>query len=181
MPQPHDRPRSETEPAAAMIRAATAALVVATVGYGLLPSGPVGAVPRNQPCQSQFFVFTDPDDPGESATRGNVTVVRKSGVLGQYESGRLAGYSIDGEQDLLVNNGTNMAQIHGGLTATSPDGTSSISLRYNGRADLDAGSATGTFVAGDGTGEFSGYRATGTIEATLVGPAAFRGVDIGLC
>ncbi len=45
----------------------------------------------------------------------------------------------------------------------------------------DEGSATGRFVVVAGTGEFAGEREGGGIEARLVGPATFRGFDVGLC
>jgi hypothetical protein len=146
-----------------------------------LSAGTTQAAASDDGCQTSFLVFTDPNNRGDISQRGQVTIARDSGVLGQYTSGRLDGYAINGLQDLIVNTVTNEAQIHGSFTATSPDGASSLMVRYSGHADLNTGIATGTFAASGGTGDFDGYRASGKIEATLVGPATFEGVDIGLC
>jgi hypothetical protein len=157
-------------------------LVAALVlGFGLAALGTNTPSASAQTCQTSFIVFTDPNNTGEAMVHGKVTVVRDSGVLGSYLDGRLANYAINGLQDLRINTVTNQARINGSFTATSPDGASSISVRYAGRADLTTGKATGTFVVFDGTGTFAGYRAHGTIDAQLVGPATFQGVDIGLC
>jgi hypothetical protein len=160
------------------MRLALAAAVVLALVVTTLGSTPAAAAAT---CQTGFIVFTDPANPGLRSDQGQTTIVRESGVLGSYLDGRLAGYAISGLQDLIINNVTQRAQIIGELTATSPDGSSSITLRYVGHADLVTGEATGTFVVVDGTGEFAGFRASGKISAQLVGPATFQGVDIGLC
>ena len=41
--------------------------------------------------------------------------------------------------------------------------------------------ATGNFVVLGGTGNDASYRAAGTIEDTIVGPATLEGADVGLC
>ncbi|HVL26082.1 MAG TPA: hypothetical protein VM450_18460 [Thermomicrobiales bacterium] len=132
-------------------------------------------------CQSSFVVLTDPANPGDQVTHGQTTIVRDSGVLGSYQDGRLAGYAVNGVQDLVINNFTQRADINGTLTASSPDGGSSITLRYTGHADLKSGHATGTFVVVAGTGQFADDHMSGKISAQLVGPVTFQGVDIGLC
>jgi hypothetical protein len=156
-----------------LVTAVVLALAAATLG----PARPAAA----ETCQTEFIVFTDPTNPGARTDQGQTTIVRDSGVLGSYLDGRLAGYGISGQQDLIINNVTQQAQIVGVFTATSPDGGSSLTVRYAGHADLSTGQATGRFVVLDGTGEFAGYHARGRIDAQLVGPATFQGFDIGLC
>ena len=74
-----------------------------------------------------------------------------------------------------------MARVQGEFTVTRPDGDSSIVISYTGQVDFVGGMATGNFVAGDGTGADAGYRAAGTLEGTVVGPATLDGADVGLC
>jgi hypothetical protein len=133
-------------------------------------------------CQTPFLVYTDPANPGMQSQSGDIAVNRDSGLLGEYGGdGRFAGYDIDGSQDAIVNTATGMARVQGEFIATSPDGDSSIMVSYTGQVDFVGGMAMGNFVAGGGTGADAGYRAAGTIEGTVVGPATLDGADVGLC
>jgi hypothetical protein len=76
---------------------------------------------------------------------------------------------------------TGMARVQGQFTAISSDGDSSITLSYTGQVDFGAAMATGNFVVVDATGGDAGYRASGTIEGTIVGPGTLQGMDVGLC
>jgi hypothetical protein len=161
-------------------RLAGVLLALALVATVHASSGTAAA--QTEACATPFIVFTDPANPGTPVTRGPITTVRQSGLLGSYGGeGRFAGYAIDGSQTLIVNATTNSARVHGRFTATSRDGLASFFVRYTGDVDLTTGVATGHFVAGDGQGALAGLRATGTIEAQLIGPATFAGSDIGLC
>jgi hypothetical protein len=181
------RPRAAAGSLVASIRPSTRtlrlALAVLILAAALLAAAGRGAsaAPADGACRTPFFVATDPNNAGQVRQVGQETIVRESGVVGQYQGGRLDGYTITGMQALKINHVTNEAQIRGTLTATSADGASSLTVSYSGHADLNTGMATGSFVADSGTGEFAGFRANGTIEATLVGPAAFQGFDVGLC
>jgi hypothetical protein len=160
------------------------ALIIALAAILLAPSGlgRFAARAASDPnCQTAFFVFTDPNSQGAISQRGPIVRAKGSGILGSYTSGRFAGYSISGLQDITVNQVTGQATITGSFLATNPDGTSSFTFRYAGKADLNTGEATGSFVAYNGTGTLEGFRASGKIQAELVGPAAFEGVDLGLC
>lgn len=144
-------------------------------GSGVAPASAAG-------CETPFVVYTDPANPGIAAESGDVRYIQDSGLLGEYGGdGRFAGYAIRGVMDNIVNDATGMARVQGEFTATSPDGGSSITVWYTGQVDFGAAMARGTFVAGNGTGADAGYRASGTIEGTVVGPATLDGVDIGLC
>ncbi len=133
-------------------------------------------------CQTPFLVFTDPANPGTTSQSGDIAVARDSGLLGAYRGdGRFAGYTIDGAQDAIVNTATGMARVQGEFVATSPAGGSSITVSYTGQVEFGAGMAQGNFVVVDGTGNDAGYRASGTIEGTVVAPATLDGPDIGLC
>ena len=133
-------------------------------------------------CQTPFLVFTDPANPGTTSQSGDIAVTRDSGLLGDYRGdGRFAGYAIEGSQDAIVNTASGMARVQGEFIATSPDGGSSITVSYTGQVDFGAGVARGNFVAAGGTGAEASYRASGTIEGTVVAPATLDGVDIGLC
>jgi hypothetical protein len=133
-------------------------------------------------CQTPFLVYTDPANPGLQSQSGDIAVTRDSGLLGEYGGdGRFAGYDINGSQDAIVNTASGMARVQGEFIATSPDGDSSIMVSYTGQVDFVAGMATGNFVAGSGTGADASYRAAGTIEGTVVGPATLDGADVGLC
>jgi hypothetical protein len=152
---------------------------------GLLPSGmgiDTQSAAAQGGCQTPFLVFTDPGNPGSTSQSGDVSVTRDSGLVGDYRGdGRFAGYAIDGAQDAIVNTVTGMARVQGEFTATSRDGDSSITVWYTGQVDFEAGLATGNFVVLGGTGDDAGYRAAGTIEGTVVGPATLEGADVGLC
>jgi hypothetical protein len=133
-------------------------------------------------CQTPFLVFTDPANPGTTSQSGDIAVTRDSGLLGDYGGdGRYAGYAIDGSQDAIVNSATGMARVQGEFVATSPGGGSSITVSYTGQVDFGAGMARGNFVVVNGSGDDAGYRASGTIEGTVVAPATLDGADIGLC
>jgi hypothetical protein len=161
-----------------LLAAVALAIMASFVGSG----GHRTVTAANDPsCQTSFFVFTDPNNFGDVTTKGNLVIARNSGVLGEYTSGRFDGYTISGLQDLRLNQATGKASIAGSFVATSPDGESSITLRYRGKADLIAAVATGTFRATNGTGELEGFRANGRIEADYLGNFTFSGVDIGLC
>jgi hypothetical protein len=133
-------------------------------------------------CQTSFLVYTDPANPGTSSQSGDVAVTRDSVLLGDFRGeGRFAGYNIEGVQDAIVNTATGMARVQGEFTATSADGDSSIAVWFTGQVDFEAGMAIGNFVVLSGTGNDAGYRAAGTIEGTVVGPATLEGADVGLC
>jgi hypothetical protein len=155
------------------------AVVLTTTFVGTGVRGVVAG--NNSDCQTSFLVFTDPNNFGDVITRGNIVRARNSGILGEYTSGRFDGYTISGLQDLTLKQATGKATIKGSFVATSPDGHSSITLRYSGKADLVEAFAVGTFQALKGTGDLRGLRASGTIEADYLGNFTFSGVDIGLC
>ena len=159
-------------------RVVAAAVTVLFLGSGV----GYASVAAQASCQTPFLVFTDPAQPGEMSESGDVATTRDSGLRGEYRGdGRFAGYAIDGTQDAIVNTATGMARVQGEFIASSPDGDSSITVWYTGQVDFGAGMATGNFVAGSGTGDDAGYRASGAISGTVVGPATLDGVDVGLC
>ena len=153
------------------------------LGASLGALGTVPAVAAAGPatCTADLTIFTS--SPGTSRPAGPVTVVRDSGVGGQYTSGFLTGYTIAGAQDLIVNSQTNRSQLHGSFVATSPDKGSTLTIRYVGQADLTTGAATGTFSSTRGTGTLSGFHWTGDITAQLVSanPPTFKATDSGVC
>ncbi len=157
------------------------ALIAASALLGLAGLG-IGSASAQEGCQTPFLVFTDPANPGTTSQSGDIAVTRDSGLLGDYRgNGRFAGYAIDGAQNAIVNTATGMARVQGEFVATSPDGASSITVSYTGQVDFGAGMARGNFVVVGGTGDDAGYRASGTIEGTVVAPATLEGADIGLC
>ena len=83
--------------------------------------------------------------------------------------------------DAIVNTATGMARVQGEFVATSPDRGSSITISYTGQVDFGAGMAKGNVDVVDGAGGDTGYRASGTIEGTIVAPATLEGADVGLC
>ena len=182
-----DRVRAWFGNAPRMIRGFTRrqVLLVALVTIAALQgwSGPgTGPVSAQGGCQTPFLVYTDPANPGMNSQSGDVAVTRDSVLLGDYRGdGRFAGYTIEGVQDAIVNTATGMARVQGEFVATSPDGGSSITVSYTGQVDFGAAMATGNFVVLGGTGDDAGYRAAGTIEGMVVGPATLEGVDAGLC
>jgi hypothetical protein len=114
---------------------------------------------------------------------GSVRFFRDSGVAGRYTSGVLAGYTFSGAQDIVLNDATQQSNLTGAYVATSPDGTSTLAVRYTGHVDLTTGAATGHFVAAQGTGALRGFRWTGEIDARLVGltPPTFTSRHRGPC
>ena len=147
--------------------------------FGASPHLTTGA---EEQCQTPFVVYTDPTNPGIAEANGEVTVIRDSGLLGEYGgSGRFAGYGIQGTMDNILNTATGMARVQGEFVATSPDGASSITVWYTGQVDFGAGMAAGSFTAGNGTGADLGYRAHGTLEGVVTPPATLTGADVGLC
>ncbi|GIW04879.1 MAG: hypothetical protein KatS3mg059_1499 [Thermomicrobiales bacterium] len=159
-------------------------LIITLAAMLLAPSGlgRFAARAASDPnCQTAFFVFTDPNNQGTISQRGPIVRAKGSGILGSYTSGRFAGYNISGLQDITVNQVTGQATITGSFVAASQGDASSFTFRYAGKADLNTGEATGSFVAYNGTGTLDGFHASGKIQAELVGPAAFAGVDLGLC
>ena len=162
-------------------RMTAVALIAASALLGLAGLG-LGSASAQAGCQTPFLVFTDPANPGTTSQSGDIAVTRDSGLLGDYRGdGRFAGYAIAGAQDAIVNTATGMARVQGEFVATSPDGDSSITVSYTGQVDFGAGMARGNFVVVGGTGDDAGYRASGTIEGTVVAPATLEGADIGLC
>jgi hypothetical protein len=151
--------------------------------FGRLLGGfPIETIAIAGSCQTPFVVYTDPMNPGSSETNGDVTVIRDSGLLGEYGGdGRFAGYAIQGTMDNILKTATGMARVQGDFVATSPDGASSITVWYTGLVDFGAGMAEGSFTAGNGTGADQGYRAHGTIEGVVTPPATLTGADVGLC
>jgi hypothetical protein len=135
-----------------------------------------------QECATPFVVFTDPANPGTTSQSGDVAFTQDSRLLGEYGgNGRFAGYDIDGSMIIINNTASGMARVQGEFLATSPDGASSITVWYTGQVDFAGLMATGNFVAGNGTGADAGYRASGTLEGTVIPPATLEGADIGLC
>lgn len=165
---------------------ASGRLARAMVGVGLLGAllgaSSMGTFAAAESCQTPFMVYTDPANPGVSEANGDVTVIRDSGLLGEYGGdGRFAGYAIQGTMDNILNTATGMARVQGDFVATSPDGASSITVWYTGQVDFGAGMATGSFTAGNGTGADQGYRASGTLNGVVTPPATLNGADVGLC
>lgn len=163
------------------VRATTAlAFALAT---GLLTTGRAAAAPRTSvgTCTSRLTIFTT--STGTVRQAGPVTLFDDSGVAGQYLSGFLAGYTLSGAQDIVLNGQTQKSNLHGSFVATSPDGKSTLTVRYSGDADLATGAATGHFQADDGTGQLAGVRWSGDISAqmTTFTPPTFVATDSGQC
>src|SRR5207237_5291070 len=154
----------------AALAASTAALAGATQAASAAPP---------QTCTAGLTIFTT--SVGTVSTTGQVTHFADSGVAGQYTSGFLAGYTFSGAQDIMVNNVTQKSELHGQFTAVGPGGT--LTIRYNGHADLATGAATGDFVSADGTGDFANLHWSGKITAQLVSlaPPTFVALDSGPC
>jgi hypothetical protein len=156
-------------------------LVTASL-ISLLGGASIESAAAQAGCQTPFLVYTDPANPGTTSQSGDIAVTRESVLLGDYRGdGRFAGYEIRGTMDNIVNTASGMARVQGEFVASSPDGDSSITVWYTGQVDFGAGMATGNFTVLGGTGDDAGYRAAGTIEGTVVGPATLDGVDFGLC
>ena len=145
-------------------------------------AAPGGGATEAAGCETPFVVYTDPANPGMSEQTGAVSYTHSAGLLGEYGGdGRFAGYSINGEQTLILDTTTGTARAQGHFVASSPDGSGSIEVGYVGLVDFGAGMATGTFTAGSGTGDDAGYHASGTLSGMVVGPATLEGVNAGLC
>jgi hypothetical protein len=157
------------------------AAVAVMTSFAVAGGHRLAAASNDPSCRTSFLLYTDPHNFGEVTTKGSIVTVKNSGILGQYTSGRFAGFTISGLQALTFNQATGKAAIQGSFVATSPDQQSSFVLRYQGKADLVAAVATGRFRATDGTGSLKDFRATGQIEADYLGNFTFSGVDIGLC
>src|SRR5438270_3037067 len=91
-----------------------------TVLSGAVVVRPAAAAGAATTCTASLTIFTT--SPGTVTTTGQVTHVRDSGVGGQYTAGFLAGYTLRGSQDIMVNNVTNHSQLQGTYTATGPGG-----------------------------------------------------------
>jgi hypothetical protein len=174
--------RGERRSRVGLRRASLAAVVALAASLlALSSSGSIGAAAQGG-CQTPFLVYTDPANPGVKSESGDVAFTQDSRLLGDFGgNGRFAGYAIDGTMDIIANTATGMARVQGEFVATSPDGDSSITVWYTGQVDFGAGMATGNFVAGNGSGDDTGYRSAGTIEGSVIAPATLDGVDIGLC
>jgi hypothetical protein len=166
----------------ALPRLAPAALVALALLASVVAGGRFGAAPvAAADCQTSFLVFSDPNNVGQVTTRGDILTARNSGILGTYSGGRFDGFTISGLQTIRLNQATGKATINGSFVATSPDGQSSFTFRYQGKADLVAAKATGSFAVVHGTGSLARFRASGTIAANYMGNFTFSGIDIGLC
>ena len=153
-------------------------VLAAAVSVVAIAAGTASAAPP-QTCSADLVFSTT--SVGSVSTTGQVTHFRGSGVGGSYTSGFLSGYTLSGAQDIMVNNVTQRSQLHGEFTAVGTGGT--LTIRYNGHADLSTGAATGEFVATGGTGAFADFHWTGKITAQLVSlaPPTFVATDTGLC
>jgi hypothetical protein len=158
-----------------LVVALAAAVSVAALAAGTQPA----SAARPQTCTAGLTIFTT--SVGTVRTTGQVTHFTESGVGGSYTSGFLSGYTLSGAQDIMVNNVTQKSELHGQFTAVGPGGT--LTIRYNGHADLSTGAATGEFVTAGGTGDFADFHWTGKITAQLVSlaPPTFVATDTGPC
>jgi hypothetical protein len=142
-------------------------------------------VPRSCPAAGRVpFVLpvgSDPNTFGQVTTRDDILTAKNNGILGHYSGGRFDGFTISGLQAIRLDQATGKAMINGSVVATSPNTQSSFTFRYQGKADLIALKATGSFAVVHGTGSLARYRASGTIAADFLGNFTFSGVDIGLC
>jgi hypothetical protein len=154
-----------------------------TLVAGALPltASPAAAAGPPTTCTASLTIATT--STGTVRQAGAVQIFRDSGVGGAYTSGFLSGYSLSGAQDIVLNSATKRSQLNGSFVATSPDGKSTLRVRYTGQADLTTGAATGHFVADEGSGALDGFRWTGTIAAQLVSqsPPTFTATDSGPC
>jgi hypothetical protein len=150
-----------------------AGLLSATVVHRSAASGPPAT------CTATLTIFTT--STGTVTTSGQVTHYRDSGVGGFYSSGPLAGYSISGAQNIMVNNVTHQSELQGSFTASGPGG--SVVISYTGHANLTTGMATGHFETLSGTGGFATFHWEGSIDAHLVSltPPTFLATDSGFC
>jgi hypothetical protein len=186
IPVPENARGTRTQWVRRIVRTGIAALLALLAVLPLLPItagtrlGPLLA--RASDCETPFVVSTDVSNPGERSQSGDIAVTRGSGLVGEFGgAGRFANYVIAGSMDIIQNTASGMARVQGEFTAVSPDGGSSITLSYTGQVDFGAAMASGNFVVVDATGTDAGYRASGTLEGTVVPPGTLRGMDIGLC
>jgi hypothetical protein len=162
-----------------MRRRVTFVLVLAAGAAALaVGTGTASAAPPAT-CTAGLTIFTT--STGTVRTTGQVTHFEDSGVAGVYTSGFLAGYTLSGAQDIELNGANQTSQLHGQFVATGPGGT--LTIQYNGHADLSTGAATGEFIAAGGTGSFAGLHWTGKITAQLtsLAPPTFVAIDSGPC
>jgi hypothetical protein len=150
-----------------------AGLLSATVVHRTAASGPPAT------CNATLTIFTT--STGTVTTSEQVTHYQDSGVGGSYTSGPLAGDTISGAQNIMVNNVTHQSELQGSYTASGPGG--SVVIRYTGHANLTTGMATGHFETHSGTGGFATFRWEGSIDAHLVSltPPTFVATDSGFC
>jgi hypothetical protein len=153
------------------------AALAAVTTLGLVAQGAAAAAPVT--CTAGLTIFTTSQ--GTVTQHGPFTHFTDSGVGGSYTSGFLAGYTLAGAQDITLDNLTHQSRLHGSFVATGPDGT--VTVRFNGRADLTTGAATGNFQVVGGTGSFGDLHWRGTIAAQLVSltPPTFLATDSGPC
>jgi hypothetical protein len=170
---PSSRDGGAYEELIAALAAVAASVVALSAGTGAASAAPP------ETCTADLTIFTT--SVGTVSTSGQVTHFRDSGVGGAYTSGFLAGYTLSGAQDIMVNNVTQKSQLHGEFTAVGPGGT--LTIRYNGHVDLSTGTGTGEFVTAGGTGIFASFHWTGKIAAQLVSlaPPTFVATDTGPC
>lgn len=156
-----------------LILALSLVLSIATVGLASVAAAPPAT------CAATLIIFTT--SPGDVIITGQVTHARDSGVGGAYSAGFLAGYTISGAQDIMVNQRTSQSELHGSYIASGSGGT--LTIAYTGHADLSTGAATGRFETHGGTGQFSGFHWVGEIAAQLVSltPPTFVATDSGVC
>ena len=139
---------------------------------------PAAAEPLSN-CTANLTIMTT--STGVERQAGPVELFTNSGVGGGYTSGFLAGYTISGAQDIVMNTETHKSVLTGQFVARGAGGT--LTVHYVGRADLNTGAATGHFVAGSGTGSFTNFVWEGSITAQLVSltPPTFHATDSGTC
>jgi hypothetical protein len=155
------------------LAACLTALLSATALRGTEASGPPST------CSGTLTIFTS--SVGTVTAGGPVTHYKDSGVGGAYTAGPLAGYTLSGAQDIMVNSVTQQSELQGSYTAVGPGG--SVVFRYTGHANLATGIATGHFETAGGTGDFAAFHWEGAINAQLVSlaPPTFLTVDSGPC
>jgi hypothetical protein len=166
-----------------MRRVRTVAALALALSTSVLAAGRAAAAPPAPigTCVAGLTIATT--STGTVRQAGAVTLFDDSGVGGQYTSGFLAGYTLSGAQDIALNSQTNQGKLIGSFVATSPDGKSTLRVRYTGNADLVTGAATGHFRADGGTGKLAGFRWVGDITAqmTSFSPPTFVATDSGVC
>src|SRR5690349_11313874 len=99
-----------------MRRKLIGALVLAA-SLGALAVG-AGAAPAAPPATCTAGLTISTTTLGTVRTTGAVTHFADSGVGGTYTSGFLAGYTLAGSQDIVVNNVNEKSELHGEFVAT---------------------------------------------------------------